>query len=366
MTAKTTKPAATKKRRTYKPKEGTWGAMSRDERFAAVTKEVIELMEAEGAFWLKPWDAGNCGGYGGMFNPIGPYFNAASGREYRGFNVYAMMARCLSRGHNDVRFLTWNQVKKLGGRVKEGEAKEYAYLTYWRFFEKKVEKLDESGNPTGEFRINVIPLLGAHRVYNVEQTEGIDPSKLRDTPLRRRLRDRVFEKIEETTPADRLWAAAAFVNAVGANTMFGDPRACYSPLFDHVRMPEVDNFWNESAFMSVIFHELAHWSGHKTRLDRAQRNFFGSEDYAREELVAEMASAILCAEFGIEGALQHPEYLNNWLERIKDDPKALLVAANHAQKAVAFLVELAEKNGYNFVLPEEGDAVEEESEADAA
>jgi antirestriction protein ArdC len=102
-------------------------------------------------------------------------------------------------------------------------------------------------------------------------------------------------------------------------------------------MPTFESFKSAASFYATAFHELGHWTGSKSRLDREYGKRFGDRAYAAEELVAELTSAFLCAEFSIDGELRHAGYIQNWIELLKDDAKAFFTAASAAQKAADYL-----------------------------
>jgi antirestriction protein ArdC len=133
-----------------------------------------------------------------------------------------------------------------------------------------------------------------------------------------------------------------FIQATGCNySETGGDRAFYSPSHDRVCMPVFEAFKSAAAYYATAFHELAHWTGAKARLDREFGKRFGDRAYAAEELVAELTSAFLCAEFSIDGELRHADYIANWIALLKDDARAFFTAASAAQKAADHLRGLA-------------------------
>lgn len=135
--------------------------------------------------------------------------------------------------------------------------------------------------------------------------------------------------------------ADAFLQSTGADIREGHGEACYIPSRDFISMPAFAGFKGADNFYNVAFHELAHWTGHKTGLDRDLKNRFGSRNYAAEELIAELGAAFLCAEFGLDGDVRSAGYIGNWIELLKADKRAFFTARNQASKAADYLRGLA-------------------------
>lgn len=166
-------------------------------------------------------------------------------------------------------------------------------------------------------------------VFNIDQVEGYEAPALDFEP----------SEITSNQLADNL------INATGADIRHGEGGAFYNMGSDYINLPAPEHF-KESAdatasdnYYSVAFHELTHWTGAKNRLDRINLSKFGSPDYAFEELVAELGSAMCCAVTAIENTVRedHSKYINNWLKALKDDKKFIFAASSQAQKAVDFL-----------------------------
>lgn len=273
----------------------------------AILKNVVAALESLGADakWKCSWSKSL------------PY-NAATGKEYRGINLFVTMFSGFSEGG----WLTFNQAKALGGFVRGGE--KGTTICYWQILEKTEE------NEQGEDEVKKIPLLKTYTIFNVSQVEGIDPSKLKHPASR-------IEKVADSTEAGRIEAALDFCKASGAYTVHGADCAAYSIDLDIIKMPFRTSFVNDSAYVSTLAHEIGHWTGAKTRLNREIRNGFGTEKYAKEELVAEFTSAIVCGIFGIEGTLQHPEYIKHWLKLCGSQPNVVISACTQAQAAFDFM-----------------------------
>ena len=192
-------------------------------------------------------------------------------------------------------------------------------MVFWTIFEKDCD--------------THIPVLRFYTVFNLEQTMGI-PAKY--IPVLTPENQIVFDPIGN---AEEI--IANYQN--GPIIQHGGNRACYSPSLDRIMMPERIQFEKEEEYYSTLFHEMTHSTGHWSRLDRpGMENIrFGSENYSKEELIAEFGAAFLCAQTGIAHAtIQNSgAYIKNWLEKLRNDKKLAIQAAHKAQKAVDFIME---------------------------
>jgi antirestriction protein ArdC len=173
-----------------------------------------------------------------------------------------------------------------------------------------------------------IPLLRAYPVFNAAQVEGIA----------------AFDAPPDTEKAElRYTRLKEFLTRTQARVEEGGDMAFYSPTRDFIQVPKREAFLSEEHYWSTMLHELTHWTGHESRLDRDVRNKFGTLGYAAEELVAELGSAYLCAALHVEGELRHPEYLAHWLKGFKDDKRVFFRASSLAQKAADFVLAFREE-----------------------
>ena len=286
---------------------------------AEITRRIVEQLETGVAPWRKPWSAKASQAGGASIFPR----NAVSGRPYSGVNVLLLWAKADDHGYSDGRWLTFKQAKELGGSVRGGEkGTEVVYLNF-------VER-DDRRDPDKTVRI---PFLKSYWVFNVAQCDNL--SRLDETrpvgrPVARYERDQTVDE---------------FVRSTGARVRRGEPRPYYQPLGDFVAMPAFDAFETGHAYYSTLFHELGHWTGAEHRLNRTFGKRFGDREYAAEELVAELSSAFVCAEFGIDNNGQDAAYLATWLptllEFLNHHETALVGAAGAAGKAVEFMRSLA-------------------------
>jgi antirestriction protein ArdC len=243
--------------------------------------------------------------------------NYVSDRPYHGINYFLLSMM----GYRSPSWITYNQAKALDGQVRKGEKS--VPIVYWNF----VERQDRE---TGKAK--QIPFLKYFSVFNAEQVEGIDP-KFPSSAIER-----------ETTPNQE--AERIITNMPNSPTIVnGDfPIACYSPSSDTVKMTEQKSCVSDERYYEVLLHELTHSTGHKSRLNREKEmggwHAFGSKEYSREELVAEMGAAFLCSECGLSQSTidDSASYIASWLQVLKVDPKAVVMAAGKAQKAADFIL----------------------------
>ncbi len=268
-----------------------------------VTDTIIKALEAGTAPWVKPWTAANSG------LPM----KQDTGQAYRGINILLLTLAGMSFGSNE--WYTFKQAQTRGGNVRKGE--KGTMVVFW-----KMLKRTEEDEFTGEEKEKLIPMLRQFTVFNRDQIDGLPEIVIEDVPD--------FERHEE---------AEMTISNSGADITYGQNRAAYSPTMDCIHMPEREAFENPECFYSTSFHELAHWTGSKSRLDRDLKGSFGGESYAFEELVAEIGSAFLCAEHRIDGALQHPSYIAHWIKGLKEDQNAIFRAAKLAQAAADLINE---------------------------
>jgi antirestriction protein ArdC len=283
--------------------------MKRD-LYADVSARIVVELERGAAPWVKPWSAA-----AGQNVPQ----NAVTSRPYSGCNVILLwLAR--DRGWGSPRFLTFNQAQEAGGHVRKGEHGTKVY------FVKQLQVKDGDGE---ESESRLIPMMREYTVFNVDQCEGLSDTIRACKPMRVR------------NPDTRDKLADEFLRSTGADIREGHGEAYYVPSHDFISMPAFQAFKGADHFYNVIFHELTHWTGHKSRLDRDLKNRFGSRDYAAEELVAELGAAFLSAEFGFDGDVRNAGYIATWIELLKADKRAFFTACSKASKAADYLRGLA-------------------------
>lgn len=242
-----------------------------------------------------------------------------NGIAYSGINVLMLWGAALEDGYNSPYWMTFKQAKELGAHVRKGERSNPVV------YANTITKTEEGADGSEEER--TIPFMKAYSVFNVEQIDGLP--------------DYYYAKPEPVIDAaQRIEHADSFFAAIGADIRHGGSRAYYSGSSDHVQMPPFECFRSPETYYATLAHELTHWTKHKTRLDREfGRKRWGDEAYAREELVAELGAAFLCADLALtpEPGTDHAAYIQSWLKVLKDDKRAIFSAAAHAQRAADFL-----------------------------
>lgn len=275
--------------------------MKANDVYQIVTDKVIEALEKGAAPWRKPWNA----------RQSAPA-NFVTKKAYRGMNAFLMQLTPFSCPF----WVSYKQAQSLGGTVKKGE--KGSIVVFWNWVERKNETTGKDEK---------IPFLRYYTVFNLEQCEGIEWEKP-ELPGD-------FNPIDE---AEKV--AAGFENS--PRLRHSGASANYQPALDLVTMPEQGTFDTAQNYYATLFHELGHATGHESRLNRAgitEFDRFGSERYAKEELVAEMTSAFLCAEAGIENTLeQTAAYIQGWLRALRNDRKLVVTAAGAAQKAADLII----------------------------
>jgi antirestriction protein ArdC len=269
-----------------------------------ITSRILAALKNGVAPWRRPWSE-KASSEGAMPR------NAISGRAYSGANVILLWATAQERGYSSPRWLTFKQALEAGGNVRKGE--KGTTVIYVSHFEKDGDD--------GEARR--IPFLKAFTVFNVAQCDGLDLEAAKPrAPRNEEARDALADE---------------FLASTGADIRHGEGRAYYRPAGDFVMLPDFAAFDSASAYYAVAFHELGHWTGAEARLNRQFGKRFGDRAYSTEELVAELTSAFLCAEFGFDNDGQDAAYIETWISLFESHEGALIAAAAAASKAVEFM-----------------------------
>lgn len=269
-----------------------------------VATRLIEQLKAGVAPWQKPWNPGQ--------PAFGLPFNAVTGMKYSGGNIIQLM----SQGREDLRWMTFKQISAKGWRLRKGERA--TPVQFW----KRTER--ETVNDDGEKEIRKSWTARIFYVFNAEQIDGVPPMEA-----------------ARTAP---IWVTSARLQALvadcGASVHHGGRNAYYRPSADSIHMPAQSAFPSLEKYSETLLHELGHWTGHPDRLKRDMSGSFGTVEYAREELVAEIASLMTGAELGIgHDGESHAAYVGHWIQLLQNDPREIFRAASAASKAKAFVME---------------------------
>lgn len=260
--------------------------------------------------------------------------NVVSNKNYRGINNLLLSYITAKRGYKDNRWCTFNQLKKNKWKFKEDAKGQGIWVEYWtqynikdkkvysfRAYEQIIKKEPERKE---EFRI----IDRCTVVFNCDLIEGIPKPK---------------EIIEQDNDTKLINTIDNIIRNVGVNYEETNSDPYYNPLEDKVVIPHKSTFINEYSYHATQLHELAHSTGHESRLNRDIKNKFGTEEYAKEELRAEISSSFLIQKFGLEYDKKHLEehkaYIQNWIQIIKDKSSELLKAISDADKIVSYLEE---------------------------
>ena len=276
-----------------------------------VTDRIICELEQGRVPWVQPWD--------GMKTGLGLPKNAASHRRYSGINILILWDAVLTRNFAAQNWLTFRQALAIGGHVRKGERG--TTICYADRFIPKGEQ--QRAIETGD-QPSAVPFLKRFTVFNVEQCDDLPES--------------AFDKPRPLPECEIVPEAEALIAATAADFRIGGGEAYYQRGDDFIRVPPQGSFFEPINYYRTCLHELGHWTGHPSRLARDLTNRFGSSGYAREELVAEMTSAFLCAQLSIQPTVRHADYIGNWLEVLRDDSRAIFQAASLASKAADFLL----------------------------
>lgn len=283
--------------------------------YQQITNEIIAALEQGVRPWSKPWSVDHLAAR--VSRPL-----RACGKSYRGINVLILWITGTAKSYRSPYWLTFKQALDLGGHVRKGE--KGAPVCYYDTFTK--ETLDD----TGACREEQIPFLKHYTVFNADQCESL-PAQFHPPAA-----------AEPTLEAEsgRIAAIDCFIANLGAEITHGGNRACYAQSADRISMPPFVAFTTPSTYYSTLLHEIVHWTKHPNRLDRdCGRKSWGDEGYAREELVAELGSAYLCADLaiGLSEREGHARYIASWLASLKNDKRAIFHAAALAERAAAWL-----------------------------
>lgn len=281
--------------------------------YTRITNDIVASLEKGIKPWTQPWNAAHASGP--VSKPL--RFN---GQSYSGINILTLWATSMERHYTAPIWMTFKQALELGGNVRKGE--KAAPVVY---ADKMVKtELDQK---TGQDEERTIAFMKAYSVFNVEQIEGLP--------------EHYYARAHESeNPDSRISQAETYFTETGADITHGGGRAFYMPSEDRIQMPRFEDFRDAQGYYATLAHEMTHWTRHESRLDRDfGRKQFGDAGYAREELVAELGAAFLCADLGLplEDREDHAAYIGSWLKVLKDDKRAIFQAAAHAQRAIDYL-----------------------------
>ena len=279
--------------------------------YEMVTERIIEQLESGIIPWEKPWSGVRSGAY-----------NRISKRSYSLLNQMLLK--------NEGEYATFKQWSELGGKIKKGEKSEI--VAFWKIL--PIEETQEDGTKV----IKQVPLLKYINVFHISQVEGVEP-----------LQKEKLNDIEPIEQAESILQDYWTREHITVEHIKGD-KAFYSPMRDLIQLPLFEQFKDENEYYSTAFHESVHSTMKESRCNRAEERkdklvAFGSEEYSKEELVAELGSASIMNMLGIEtrkSFRNSSAYIQSWLRVLKDDVKFIVSASSKAEKAVNYILNIAE------------------------
>lgn len=301
--------------------------------FTKINDIVIDGLTKEGMAWFKPWKSGQANAP----------FNLHTKRFYNGFNIFMLNCVMKHEGYDHNQWLTYKQAADKGGNVIKGSKATDVYFWQIGFFDnktgkfvapKQVASINVSEVLDGKARYRKTFSVKFYKVFNVSQCDGVEPI----------IEDRVEDTITNEPNAIAESVVANYVSKQnGFRITHGGNGAYYVPSQDFVNMPRLESFTDADSYYKVLFHELAHSTGHSSRLNRKtlmEVNKWGDSTYAKEELVAEISSMYMVGLLGLEpkdNDANSQAYIKNWCKHLKENTKECVYAMQQATKAVAYL-----------------------------
>jgi antirestriction protein ArdC len=275
--------------------------------YEIITNKIIEKLNQGVIPWYQPWKG------------TGLPRNLVTKKLYRGINIFLLHMQ----DYGSPYWLSFKQVKELKGCVRQGE--KGTLIVYWNWHKVVIQQMEEEIE-------KLAPFLRYYKVFNVEQCDGLQVS----IPESKNN----FNPIAECEKVVREMPNPSIIKQ-------GRLTACYVPVEDIINIPRPSFFDNEQEYYSALYHEIIHSTGHQKRLNRkgvAELNSFGSKEYSKEELIAEIGASFLCAYIGIENKTidNSAAYIQGWLEKLDNDKRLIIIAAAQAQRAVDYVLNIKE------------------------
>lgn len=277
-----------------------------------ITNKIIAELEAGRVPWVQPWGTA-------AKAPLALPKSAATGRQYSGINILILWGAATERAFTGQSWLTFRQALSLGGHVRKGERGTTVV------YADRFVPVDEQrrAHENGE-EAQAVPFLKRFTVFNSDQCDGLPPEIATTAP---------------PPPPGLIEPRVEYlIKATGIDFRIGGNRAFYAPTEDYVQVPPPQAYFEPINWHRTALHELAHASGHPSRLNRDLSGSFGTKKYAFEELVAEISSAFGCASLGIVPTVRHADYIASWLDVLREDNRAIIRAASQASKVADYLL----------------------------
>ncbi|WP_289763812.1 zincin-like metallopeptidase domain-containing protein [uncultured Duncaniella sp.] len=288
----------------------------KSEIYEQVTARIIEMLDKGEITWQKPWVAS---------------FDCRSGATKRPYSLLNQLLLGMRPGY----YFTFKQVKERGGHIRKGAKSEaiFFYKTLSFNSDDVIGSTDENGHEADSILKKRIPMLKMYRVFHQSDIEGINCPEIDTSGYTHTL-----DSTAEAVIADYIGRESIRFNNAGSN------RAFYRPFDDSVTVPNPSQFADIAEYYSTTFHELSHSTLTESRCNRKPSQgiaFFGSVDYSREELVAEISSAMLCHRTNVDtqkAFRNSVAYIQGWRRALKNDPAAIVWAASRAEKAARYIL----------------------------
>lgn len=305
----------------------------KDEVFDKINKLVIEGLEKEGMEWFKPWK-------GGQENAP---FNLYTKRYYNGFNIFLLNCVMRAEGYKHNQWMTFKQISEKGGKVIKGSKSTEVYFWQIGYFDNKtgkfvpaklVKNINTSEKFEGKDRYRKTFSVKFYKVFNVEQAEGIEPMVKEEV---------VTDVVNEPNEVAENLVKNYVEKQNGFQILHVENSAYYSPSKDIVNMPKIEAFVDSDSYYKTLFHELAHSTGHESRLNRKSLTeiaHWGGKTYAKEELVAEISAWYLVGLLGLnptDSEVNSQAYIKGWCKELANKPKECVYAMQQATKVVEFI-----------------------------
>jgi antirestriction protein ArdC len=287
--------------------------IERKDAYSRITAQIVGYLERGVRPWIRPWNAEHAAGR--ITRPL-----RHNGQPYSGINVLSLWMSALGQNFTAPIWMTFRQASELSAHVRKGEKGSLVV------FANAITRTGHD-DKTGEDVELEIPYMKGYTVFNVEQIEGLPEIYY-------------AKSVPTLDPVARIDHAEKFFASMGATIRHGGNRAYYAQELDYVQMPPFEAFRDAESYYSTLAHEFTHWTKHPQRLDRDfSRKSWGDEGYGREELVAELGSAFVCADLELpeEPREENAAYIATWLNVLQHDNHAIFSAAAHAQRAADYL-----------------------------
>jgi len=289
--------------------------------YEQINNQVLEGLEKEGLNWFRPWKAGD----------VNQPMNYSTGKFYRGFNIFMLNFVMVDKEYEFNQWMTYKQAQAKGGQVKTGETATDVY--FYKISYKNTETGEFSDTPTGDLKNwRKTFSMRYYKVFNIAQTEGLEPHTVEE-----------FEPTEDQTNEMTKNLCDTYLDREKISFNSTESKAYYSPSRDHLGMPGLETFCDSDSYYKTLFHEMAHSTGHESRLKRATLmdvSHWGDATYSKEELVAEISAMYLVGLLGLEpqdNTFNSQAYIKGWCKHLKDKPKECVNAMQQATKVVDFI-----------------------------